>query len=173
MTSSVSYAQDYEIKRVNDGPFSFSISGIKLNEGSSLMRESILFNDPLCPVQLSMHTTSIKYKDRGFRFAGKTKFSVAKDIRAVELQTLLYDVFGQHLKNLTNREVRDFPAGPAEAEGEWRASDNDVSTLLTTVTFVVRVRFVDGSQWIHNLDNLQLALSSLHLEKEFGDEESE
>ena len=42
-------AADYNIERQADGPFSFTISGVEINEGSSMTRESILFNDPKCP----------------------------------------------------------------------------------------------------------------------------
>ncbi len=167
------FAAEYEISRQSDGPFSFSISGVKINEGSSLVRESILFNEPSSPVNIDSHSTSIIYADRGFRFKGKTAIKVNSQIVAIETRTSLYDAFGQHMKNLSNSEVKDFSIGNANIEGEWRAYDNDISKLLTSVTYVARVRFADGTQWIFDVDNLQLALSTLNLEQEIGSEDDE
>ncbi len=167
---SVSLGAEYEIVRNNDGPFAFSISGVKLNEGSTLLRESILFNDPSCPVQLVSHSTGFSYKDRGFRYTGTTALEVTAPASAVEVRTSLFDVFGQHMSNLSNSEPRDFAAGTIELNGEWRASDNDVSELLTSVTYIARVRLADGRQWIWSRDNLGIALKSLDLENAIDDE---
>jgi hypothetical protein len=166
-------AAEYEISRNPDGPFSFSISGVALNEGSSLVRESILFNEPSSPVKISSHSTKIIYTDRTFRFAGNTVIQVSAPIVAIEVRSSLYDAFGQHMKNLSNVEVRDFGAGNAVLDGEWRAFDNEVSEMLTAVTYVARARFADGTQWIFDIDNLQLALSTLDLEQEIGSDEED
>ncbi|MDF1614342.1 hypothetical protein [Desulfurivibrio dismutans] len=166
-------AQGYEIKRASDGPFSFSISGIKINEGSSLTRESILFNDPSAPVELKSHSTQIIYKDRGFRFSGSTELDAKQPIVAIQVRTILYDVFGQHMKNLANTEPKDFSPGTANITGEWRAFDNDITRMLTTVTYVARVRLADGTQWVFDADNLQLALSGLNLEQKIGETDEE
>jgi len=165
------FSAGYDIERSDDGPYSFSISGVKINEGSTLKRESILFNDKACPVTLLSHSTIIEYKDRGFRFHGETKFNVNKQIKAIEVRILLFNIFGQHMMNLKNIEPKDFPVGEASIDNEWRASDNDVGELLTSVTYVARVRYADGTQWVSNNDNLQLALSSLHLENKISDDE--
>lgn len=163
----------YMIERKSDGPFEFSISGVKINKGSSLKRESVLFNDPASPVQITSHTTRIKYKDRGFRFVGKTGVEVNQPVVAVQVRTILFDVFGQHMKNLGNTEPKDFAPGKAKFDGEWRAYENDITELLTTVTYVARVRLADGTQWIFNNKNLVLALASLNLEQEVGEQEEE
>lgn len=167
---STAHAAPYKIDRNSDGPFSFKIYGQTLNEGSGLTRESILFNDPTCPVSVTAHTTKITYKDRGFRINGKSTVQVSSPIVAMQLRTILYDVFGQHMKNLANTEPKDFSAGQSVLEGEWRASDHDVSEMLTTVTYVARVRFADGRQWMFNSNNLQAALRSLNLEQKIGED---
>ena len=168
----VSIAQDYNIVRQPDGPFAFKVLSITINEGSTLTRESILFNDPSCPVSVQSHSTKIIYKDRAFEFSGKSTIQVSSPIVALQVRTILYDVFGQHMKNLSNTEARDFSAGQSTLEANWRASDNDASELLTTVTYVARVRLADGRQWIFNTDNLEAALGSLHLEQKIGDEQA-
>lgn len=167
------YAANYEIKRLPDGPFSIEVMGVKLNEGSSLQKESILFNDKSCPVRLYGHTMWVKYGDSGFRFGRATNAEVSKKITALEIRTIQYDVFGRHMINLANTEAKDFAEGLVTIEGEWRASENDVAEFLTSVTYVARVRFEDGTQWVFNSDNLRMALSTLDLEKKIGEEESE
>ena len=164
-------AADYNIDRQKDGPFAFSISGVKINEGSTLTRESILFNDPTCPIKIRSHRTQIIYKDRGFRFAAQTSVDIEGPVVAIQVRTSLYDVFGQHMHNLGNTKPKDFGPGQFTISGEWRARENDVNDLLTTVTYVARVRLDDGSQWIFNADNLQLALSSLALEQKIEDDD--
>jgi len=161
----------YEITRASDGPFSISVGGIAENEGSSLQRESILFNDPGCPAQITGHSTSIKYNNRGLLFVGETKLELSKDIQAIEIRTALYDVFGMHIHTLLNTQARDFSAGSVVLNSEWRASENDISAMLTTATYVSRVRYFDGTQWVFDKDQLELAVGTLELEKVVEDEE--
>jgi len=169
--SSNTFSAGYDIKRFDDGSFSFSILGMKLNEGSTLKRESILFNDKTSPVTLISHSMSVVYKDRRFRFSGKTKINVKKKIQAINIRTILFNIFGQHMSNLSNTEAKDFSVGENLVNGKWRASDSDITELLTSVTYIARVRYEDGTQWVSNRDNLQLALSSLHLEKKIGEDD--
>ncbi len=171
----VSFARagDYNISRSPDGPFSFSISGVDFNPGSTMQRESVLFNEPSCPVQITSHSLSIIYEDRGFRFSGTTGLEVSETITAIQVRTALYDVFGQHMQNLANIEPRDMAIGSQSISGKWRAGENDISELLTTVTYIARVRLADGTQWVCSFDDLHLALSSLHLEKKIGEDDDD
>ena len=164
---------DYSINRYEDGPFSFSLNNITFNEGSSLMREGILFNEPTCPVKIEYRGMRILYEDRSFIHSGETTLNVESEIVALEIRTALYDVFGRHIKNLANVEVKDFDPGRSLVSGEWRAFDNEITRLLTTVTYVTRVRLNDGSQWVFDPDDLLLALSSLELEQKIGEDDAE
>jgi hypothetical protein len=166
-------ASGYKIDRDVDGPFAFTISGVKINEGSTLTRESILFNDPASPILINSHSTKVVYKDRGFRFSGTTEIQLKSEVVAVQVRTILYDVFGQHMKNLANTQPKDLSPGSSTISGEWRALDNDITELLTTVTYVARVRLADGTQWVFDAKNLQLALSSLKLEQKIGEDQVE
>jgi hypothetical protein len=164
------FTADYEVTRNDDGPFSLSISGIAVNEGSTLQRESILFNANKSPAKLTSHKMEITYKDRGFRFTAATNMTLTKKVQAIQVRTILYDVFGQHMKNLANTEVKDFEAAEASIQGEWRAYESEVTEFLTAVTYVARIRFDDGTQWVFNQDDLHLALLALKLEKKIGDD---
>ena len=165
----------YDIKRETEGPFTFKLPGlgIELNKGSSLQRESVLFNDPSCPIQLAKNSMSFSYADRGLRISASTLLLVNKPVTAFEVRHILFDVFGRHMVNLSNLEAKDFAPGPLPIDGTWNLFDeNDTSELLTTVTYVARVRLPDGTQWVFNSDNLTLALGSLHLEKKIEDEKA-
>ncbi len=163
-------ASAYEITRQSDGPFSFSISGITINKGSSLERESILFNDPNSPVQLQSHSMEIAYQDRSFRFGADSDIEVSQPIVGMQIRTIQYDAFGQHMQNLSNTEIKDFSAGDTSVSAQWRAREAQVTRFLTAVTYVARVRLEDGSQWVFDEDELFDALRSLDLEQKIGEE---
>ena len=69
-------AADYNIERQPDGPFAFTLLGMKINEGSTLTRESILFNDPTCPVKILSHTTEIIFTSRDYEFKAQTSIDL-------------------------------------------------------------------------------------------------
>ncbi|MFY9821036.1 MAG: hypothetical protein WAM82_06625 [Thermoanaerobaculia bacterium] len=171
LASMPTLAATYEVKREQEGPFSFKIMGIEFNKGSSLRRESVLFNDPSCPVQLVKNAMAFNYADRRFTIGSTTNLTFGQPVMALEVRHILFDVLGRHMRNLANLEARDFAAEPASLSGTWNVfNDNDISELLTTVTYVSRARLADGTQWVFNSDNLTLALGTLHLEKKIDDD---
>jgi len=163
---------EYDIKTHSDGSFTFSIRGEAYNEGSTLERVSILLNDPNCPVELISNKLEIDYKDRDVRFNITTELRFKDEASAIEVGYMQYDVFNQHLKNFRDIEVKDFSESTT-ITGIWSATGSKLETLLTTVTYVARVRLADGSQWVFDLDSLVLTLASLNLEQltETEDEE--
>jgi hypothetical protein len=96
--------------------------------------------------------------------------TISQTVMAMEVRHILFDVFGQHLGNLANKEAQDFGAGTATLDGTWKLYDDNAARLLTTVTYVARVRLADGTQWVVNRDNLTAALETLHLEKKIENE---
>lgn len=166
-------ASAHDITRQSDGPFSFSISGITINEGSSLERESILFNDPNSPVQIRSHSMEITYQDRNFRFGANSNIEASQPILGMQLRTIQYDAFGQHMQNLSNTEIKDFPPGEMSVNAQWRAREAHITSFLTAVTYVARVRLEDGSQWVFDEGELFDALRSLDLEQKIGEEQDD
>ena len=59
--------EGYQVTREIEAPFSFSLFGVLLNPGSSMERESIVFNEPSCPVEIAGRTLKIGFEDRRFR----------------------------------------------------------------------------------------------------------
>ncbi len=169
--SSSALAATYEIKRDVEGPYAFKLFGVEFNKGSSLQRESVLFNDPSCPIQLVANSMTWGYVDRTLQITSATQAIASQQVMALEVRHILFDVFGQHMRNLSNLDVRDFQNGAVALKGTWRLfAENDASELLTTVSYVARVRLPDGTQWVFNSDNLTSALGTLHLEKKIEDD---
>jgi hypothetical protein len=165
------HAQQYAIDRATDGPFAVKIFGIDFNKGSTLQRERILLNIPSCPVQLTSSSLRFDYQERGFKYKVQTGIQVQQAVTAFEIRHILYDVFGDHMQNLSNVEARDFAAGLNNVEGTWSAyRENDVTEHLTTVTYVAAVRFSDGKTWKFPLEPLMAALRGLNLEQKIEDD---
>jgi hypothetical protein len=133
--------------------------GIQLNKGSSLQRRWFVINDPSCPVQLSgagistvYQSSSIggdyKYKATGSATAGET-------VTAFEVRYLLFDVWGEHTRTLSDTQVSDLGAQIALKDtGSWAAWENDVSEVFTVVSFVARTRRPDGTVWQYDAASL-------------------
>jgi hypothetical protein len=133
--------------------------GIQVNKGSSLQRRWFVLNDPSCPVKLSgvginsvYERSSIggdyKYKPVGVANANEP-------ITAFELRFLLFDVWGQHMQTLSGTQVSDVSGQIALKDvGTWRAWENNVSEMLTVVSFVARVKKPDGSVWEYDPSSL-------------------
>ena len=114
----------------------------------------------------------IDREDRSFRFNATTELKFKDEASALEIRHVLYDVFNQHMRNLSHLEAEDLSESTT-IKGIWRASDSDIREFLTTVSFVARVRLADGSQWVFDRESLSLALLSLDLERLTEDEEEE
>lgn len=164
--------QEYEISHTPDGPFAARISGVMINEGSTLQRESILLNVPSSPVRIHAAELSFSYRDRRFRYEITTQLEASVLVRALEVRHILYDVFGDHMHNLSNTESVDISPGAIELDGTWNMfQENDLTEHLTTVTYVARARLEDGSVWNADINAISDALESLDLDREIDDED--
>lgn len=179
-------AADYNIDREKSGRVGairisdFSITGGQVrdtheddfNKESTLTRERIFLNDPTCPVKIRSHTTEARRVRRSGNatFSGLTVIDIKSPTVAIDVRTSLYDVFGQHMKNLRNLVIQDFSPGQSEIGGAWRADADEIYELVTTVTWVARVRLADGTQWVYRADRLVSALSTLNLEQKLEDD---
>jgi len=175
MLALTAFADELDVQRSSDGTFSFKIGTVVLNEGSSLEREAVILNDPTCPIQINSASISLSYsrEDRNFLYKGTSQIESLKSVQALELRHVLFDVFGQHLKNLSNFKVQDFEAGNSELSGEWRVyPEGDIGKFLSSVTFIVRVRLEDGTQWVADFEKLGTSLSSLELERKIEEKEA-
>lgn len=165
LAASFSAHANYQVSRTTDGGFMFELSGIKINEGSSLQRETIILNQPASGVELVSSSLKYAYKDRSFNYQGATKLKLTKKVTAIQVRHALYDVFGKHVTNLANTEAKDLAAGEHTLDASWRAPESHISTVLTNVTYISRVRYEDGTQWVADWEEIARELSKLQLEK--------
>jgi hypothetical protein len=123
---------------------------IKVNKNSSLHRSWVVLNDPGCPVQLTGSGIVTAYGGRDYAYRQVGTFTASEPVAAFEVRYVLFDVFGEHMKTLSAVSVSDAAPGtplPLSDVGSWRALENDVSELLTSVAFVAYVRNSEGKVW--------------------------
>lgn len=163
-------AGDYAVARAPDAPFAFtSIFGGTFNKGSSLIRESIVLNDPDCPVQIATVSTRFELAKSNFALASATAFALRAPVAAISIRHATYDVFGQHMETLAGTDVSDRGAGAHVREARWNALGDLIPEMLTTVTYVARVRLSDGTVWSYDEARLLAALRRLGLDARIGD----
>jgi hypothetical protein len=163
-------AGDYAVSRAADAPFAFpSIFGGTFNKGSSLVREAIVLNDPDSPVQISRVATRFELMKSNFALVAATDFTARAPVAAVSIRHVAFDVFGRHMENLAATDVTDRGAGAHSREARWNALGDLIPEMLTTVTYVARVRLADGTQWSADEGRLLAALGPLKLEPRLGD----
>lgn len=138
------------------------VSGnIVLNDKSTLKRTYYIVNDDKSPINLQ--DTGIRtYFYKNYAFATTGNISINTDISAFEVDFLLFDVFGQHLKTLEYVNVMDGKGGETvPLRGSWRASENDASVYLSSVAFLKSARRADGSVWTADLEKITRQISKL------------
>jgi hypothetical protein len=163
-------AGEYTATRALDAPFAFpSIFGGTFNKGSSLVREAIILNDPDCPVQISKTATAFELAKSNFALVAATDFTLKSPTAAISIRHVAFDVFGQHMENLVATDVSDRKPGPHSRTTRWSALGDLIPEMLTTVTYVARVRLSDGTQWSYDESKLLAALARLKLEARLGD----
>jgi hypothetical protein len=143
--------------------------GISVNEGSNLKREWITLNDPKCPVQLKNVGINTFYTDSRYGFKSVGEVSVSEPITAYELHHILYNVFGEYIKTLSNQEVLDISESKSISKlSSWYASENEVSEFLFVVTYVANVRTLTGTIWKYNSQEIKAELNKIKINYEEG-----
>lgn len=152
----------FETRSLDGGPITTDLGyNIIINKGSTLRREWIVVNDPACPLALGDVGIVTEYGGRDYRYRA-TGSAVAKEpLKALEVRFLLLDVWGAHMKTLSGIEVADLATQATfdlAGNFSWRAWENDVTELHTSVAFVAHVRTGDGRVWAANLDAISREL---------------
>jgi hypothetical protein len=152
--------------------------GIQVNKGSSLQRRWFVINDQSCPVRLSgaginaVYQSSSDSGDYKYKPAGLA--NAVEPIAAFEVRFLIFDLWGQHIRTLSDTEVSDLSGQIALKDtGSWTAWENDVSEILTVVSFVARVKRPDGTVWeydpsslLQQVENIEVKLTEKELTPE-------
>jgi hypothetical protein len=125
--------------------------GIQVNKGSSLQRRWFVINDPSCPVRLSGAGISTVYQSSSiggdYKYKATGLAITSETVPALEVRYLLFDIWGEHTRTLSDTEVSDLRGQLALKDtGSWATWENDVSEIFTVVSFVARVR---RCRWHH------------------------
>ena len=138
--------------------------GVKVNEGSSLLRDYITINDENCPVQLNDVGIETTYFSSRYSFKPSGDLMAKEPIAAYEVIHLIYNVFGEHMKTLSNKEIKDIEGKKEFSKyTSWYASENNVSAYLICVSYVSNVRTKDGKLWKNNFQSLKDQLNKLEI----------
>ena len=124
--------------------------GVKVNAQSTLMRTWIVVNDSGCPIQLGRSGIKTVYGDREYNYIPEGSASANEKVTAIDIRFLLFDIFGNHIKTLACKQVKDIQRGmdiDLKNIGSWRALENEITELLTVVNFVAQVRTSSGIIW--------------------------
>ena len=97
-------------------------------------------------INTTYHSSSIG-GDYSYIPAGTGAFQ--EPVAAFEVRFLLFDVLGEHIKTLSDTEVSDLKDQIEQSKTRSRRawSENEVSEMLTIVSFVARGRKPDGTVW--------------------------
>jgi len=137
--------------------------GVKLNEGSTLTREFIVINDPNCPLSLADVGINTGYGNSYSFFAVGT-INPKEPISAYEIHHVLYNVFGEHIKTLSNQYVSDLStSSPLSKYANWYANENNVSEYLICVSYVANIRTTKGTIWHFDYKAIQSELNNLKI----------
>lgn len=141
----------------------------KINDGSSLKREYTTVNDSNCPVQLIDVGIETSCASARCFFRPRGSLTTKEPIVAYEVVHLIYNVFGEHIKTLSNTEVTDI-----DKEREftsfttWYTTVNNISEYLICVSYVSNVRTKSGKLWHYNFKELKDQLNKLEIAFEEG-----
>jgi hypothetical protein len=143
--------------------------GLKVNDGSTLKREHITINDASCPIQMTDIGIETSYAASKYEFTPTGGFTTKEPIVAYEVVHLIYNVFGEHMKSLSNTAVADIDGQSFFSKySSWYASENNVSEYLICVSYVSNVRTKGGKIWHYNFKALKEQLNQLEFAFEEG-----
>jgi hypothetical protein len=135
--------------------------GISVNPKSSLEREWITAQDTLLPARLdgtigvrTVYSAGSSYSSGEYHYLATVPVIVTDAISALEVRFVLFDIWGDFVKTLSETEIEDIPAGAKRTfSPRWRVWDeNEVSEHYASLAYVARVRTKSGQVFEANDD---------------------
>jgi hypothetical protein len=141
----------FTVTRTEGGSITTQLGfGIAVAKNSSLKREWITVHHPIMPADLEgtpgINTVFVRNNLNGeYRYRAEFKVNVKEPARAVRVNFLAFDVWGNHVRTLNFEEVSDLPTGVTDFVGQWNLfSENDVEKHYASIGYVAKVRLADG-----------------------------
>lgn len=142
-----------EIARESGGSIKTDLGSVVLNEESSLQREWITIHDNAIPADLvgtvgvkTIYQSGGRYSSGDYMYTADYKVKATEDLTAIELRLLTFDVWGDHVRNLSATEIVDLKAGEVrEFHPGWNVfSENEASEYYASIAYIARVRTKSG-----------------------------
>jgi len=152
--------------------------GISLNDGSTLEREWVTVNDKKMPVALVgsvgvgiIYDAGSKYSSGDYLYSTEYKVIAKEDVRALKVNFLLFDVWGDRTKTLASTDIRDIKAGEETSlDAKWRLySENEASEYLASIAYVDMVRTASGK--VYRADKEIILKEARRFSKEIKEED--
>lgn len=127
--------------------------GITINQGSTLKREWITVQDDTIPVEINktvgvqtVYESEGRYSSSGYKYSAEYSITVKEALTAIEVRFLLFDIWGEHTRNLSATEIIDLAAGTTKTfDGKWNVySENEVAEFYASIAYIAQVRTADG-----------------------------
>ena len=129
--------------------------GIVLNKNSSLQREYVTVHDAIrMKIELLGNTgvatiyksNSSRYSSGDYQYVADTNVRATEAVAALQVNFILFDVWGNRLKTLSATELVDMEPGQnMEFQWKWRLpSENEASQYFASLAYVAQVRTASG-----------------------------
>jgi len=127
--------------------------GIILNKESSLEREWITIHDNSFPADLlgtigvkTIYESEGRYSSGGFRYKANYTIKVLKPLSAIEIRFLTFDIWGDHIRNLSSTQIIDLKEGEThDFDGKWNVfGENEASDYYASIAYIAQVRTKTG-----------------------------
>jgi hypothetical protein len=126
---------------------------IVLNKESSLTREWITVHDSSIPADIfgtagvqTIYEAGRKYANGSYKYTTKFSITSSENLSALEIRFLTFDIWGDHVRNLSITEIMDITAGVVKKiDGKWNVySENEVAEYYASIAYIAQVRTASG-----------------------------
>ena len=133
-----------------------------VNMDSTMRREWVAIHDDDLPVDFvgtpgveTIYYKGDRYSSQGYRYIAKCSLTVKEPIVAIEVNFILFDVWGQRTTTLSATDVQDFDVGDHVIDFTWRGlSENEVKKHYASIAYIAKVRTQSGRILAANADEV-------------------
>jgi hypothetical protein len=135
------------VTRVTTGPIKTDLGyDIVLNKNSSLRREGIVVHTSLPAALADSVGVFTTYAEREYHYNAVLPVTVKEALSAVEIRVLVFNVFGDLVRSLSDTEIEDVPAGETRKfQPTWNIfNENEAAEHYASIAYIARVRTAAG-----------------------------
>jgi hypothetical protein len=128
-------------------------AGMVINRASGLEREWIVVTDERLPVSIigeagirTVYVSPHRYRIGGYEYRSDFSLVARKDIAAVEVRIVVFDVWGDFVRTLSLTQIQDVAAGETiRVQPRWQVfRESEVADHYGSLAYVARVRTSSG-----------------------------